>query len=386
MKKVLVYTGSRANYSSTRPIIRAFIRHPFIQPLVVVGGPGLLPKYGDVSGLMTNDGITVDATFLSQVEGETPSSMAISTGLGIIQSASILDNLSPDLVLVVGDRYDVISFAIASAFMNIPLVHTMGGEISGTIDESIRHAITKFANLHFPANHLAASRILSMGEEPSSVHVVGCPRIDEVSDIIRLRPSLSSVIESVEGVGTKPSCGAEEFILVSCHPVTTQYGQNRQAMDNILMALGKIRLPTILLWPNSDAGSNEISKSIRTYRENFDPDWLFVCGNLKFETYIALMSYCACLVGNSSSGVRESCFIGTPVVNVGNRQNGRDRPCNVVDSTCEVDDLFHAILSQVQAKTYPRSALYGNGTASQNIADVIARLSLSTTQKTFIDS
>jgi UDP-hydrolysing UDP-N-acetyl-D-glucosamine 2-epimerase len=384
MKKVLVYTGSRANYSSTRPIIRSLISHPGIVAQVVVGGPGMLEKYGNVPTLMAKDNIPVDATLTFQVEGETPLTMASSAGLGIIQASNILENLKPDIVLVVGDRYDVISIALAASFMNIVLAHTMGGEISGTIDESIRHAITKFANIHFPANIIAANRILQMGESPSNVHTVGCPRIDEIKLILDNNVLLNTLISSLNGVGCKPPMGCEKFILVSYHPVTTEFGRNRHAMDSILAALERIDLPAIVLWPNSDAGSNEVSKSIRTYRERYNPSWLFVCGNLPFESYVLLMKYCSCLVGNSSSGIRESCYIGTPVVNVGSRQQGRDRPGNVIDCSNDSKSIYQAIENQLGSTHDPFQTLYGDGNASNQIASILAEYQLSTTQKTFV--
>src|SRR5205809_910666 len=183
MKKICVVVGSRANYSSIKSAMRAIQKHPDLELQLVVGASALLDRYGSVVRLIENEGFEVNARLYMLVEGETPLTMAKSTGLGLVELSSILDNLRPDCVLTVGDRFETMATALAAAYMNIPLAHTMGGEVSGTIDESIRHAITKLAHIHFPANREAADRIIRLGEHPDAVHVVGCPRIDLMAEI-----------------------------------------------------------------------------------------------------------------------------------------------------------------------------------------------------------
>ena len=278
MKNVMVFTGSRANYSSTRTIMKAVMLHPELELQTVVAGAALLDRYGNIEKLMQEDGIPIDAKFHMIVEGETPTTMAKSTGLGIIDVSMIFDNFIPVVVVIVGDRFDVLAPTIAAAYMNIPIAHTMGGEVSGTIDESIRHAITKFAHIHFPANDDAKKRIIKMGEDPSMVFSVGCPRMDLIREKLEGFGNTAfderAFFKKYKGVGGVFDLIKEPFLLVSQHPVTTEFGRNRKAIEETLHALMELEMHTIMLWPNADAGSDEISKGIRTFREKYRPDWL----------------------------------------------------------------------------------------------------------------
>tara|TARA_A100001015_G_scaffold305296_1_gene397820 strand:- start:56 stop:985 length:930 start_codon:yes stop_codon:yes gene_type:complete len=297
--------------------------------------------------------------------------MAKSTGLGLIEMSMILNNLKPDAVVLVGDRFEVMAVAIAAAYMNIPIAHTMGGEVTGTIDESIRHAITKFAHYHFPANEDAKERLIKLGEDPNHVYNVGCPRMDLIRDELKNNVDLNELFKDYKGVGESIDFN-QPFLLVSQHPVTTEFGDNRRQIEETLKALDEIKMPTVLLWPNADAGSDDISKGIRSFRETHKPTWLQVFKNLPTATYIHLMSQTQCLVGNSSSGVREGAFIGTPVVNIGTRQNQRDRSDNVIDVDYNQHNIKKAILKQMNHGTYSSSSLYGDGTAGKKIANILA--------------
>lgn len=386
MKKVMVFTGSRANYSSTRTIMKAVLEHPKLELQTVVGGAALLDRYGNIEKLMAEDGIPIDAKFHMIVEGETPATMAKSTGVGLIDLSMILNNLKPDVVVVVGDRFDVLAPTIAAAYMNIPIAHTMGGEVSGTIDESIRHAITKFAHIHFPANDDARQRIIKLGEKPDMVFEVGCPRMDLVKE--RLDAFANSAFDQdvffarYKGVGGVFDLESEPFLLVSQHPVTTEFGRNRAAIEETLHALLELEMHTIMLWPNADAGSDEISKGIRTFREKYCPEWLHLFTNLSFEAYLRLMSMTGCLVGNSSSGVREGGFIGTPVVDIGSRQQRRLSGLNVIHAPHERDSIRDAIEDQLKHGRYERESLYGDGNAGCRIADILSSIEVEGVQKT----
>src|SRR5262252_6526253 len=199
-RKICVVVGSRANYSSIKAVLRAVDKHPQLELQLVAAASALLDRYGSVVEVIERDGFTPMAKLFMLVEGETPASMVKSTGLGLIELPTIFEKLAPDVVLTVGDRFETMATALAAAYMNIPLAHTMGGEVSGNIDESIRHAVTKFAHVHFPACTDAAERIVRMGEDPATVHVVGCPRMDLVAEVLaRPADGLSAIFE--EGVG-----------------------------------------------------------------------------------------------------------------------------------------------------------------------------------------
>ena len=183
-RKICIVIGSRANYSSIKSVMRAVQAHPELELQLVLGASALLDRYGAVVNLVRADGFEPQAEVHMLIEGETPATMAKSTGLGLLELPTIFARLAPDFVLTVGDRFETMATALAAAYMNIPIAHTMGGEVSGTIDESIRHAVTKFAHVHFAASRDAGERIIRLGERPEDVHVVGCPRIDLVAEIL----------------------------------------------------------------------------------------------------------------------------------------------------------------------------------------------------------
>jgi UDP-hydrolysing UDP-N-acetyl-D-glucosamine 2-epimerase len=378
MKKVCVFTGSRANYSSTRAIMKAIQANPELQLQTVIGAAAILDRYGNIESMMKSDGFTIDAKFHMIIEGETPTTMAKSTGLGIIDISMIFENLSPDMVVIVGDRFDVMAPTIAAAYMNIPIAHTMGGEVSGTIDESIRHAITKFAHLHFTANEDARQRIIKMGEREDRVFNVGCPRMDYVKELIEQHRSGQNRLTSehlfanFKGVGPAFDIAKDPFLIVSQHPVTTEYGKNREHIEQTLAALQELKMPTIMIWPNADAGSDEISKGIRTFREKYKPDWLHLFINLPIEIYVKLMDVCACIIGNSSSSIREGAFIGVPAVNIGSRQNMRLKGKNVIDVDYHYQEIVDAVRKQLRLGKHPMDMVYGNGTSGIQIAQMIA--------------
>lgn len=373
-RRICVYIGGRANYSSAKSILSQVMSHPALELQVIAGAASVVDRYGELTKVLEADGFPVSYRFFNLVEGETPLTMTKTTGLGLIEASTALDNLRPDFVLVVGDRYDVLPVAIAAVYMNILLAHTMGGEVTGTIDESVRHAITKLAHVHFPANEDARERIIRMGELPESVHNVGCPRNDLVLQEVRRRASLeflSDLFEKHGGVGPAQDL-RKGFLLVSQHPVTTEYGNNLANMQKTLAALERIAMPTLLLWPNSDAGADEVSRAVRSFRERCRPDWLHVFKDLPVETYIHLMNSTSCLVGNSSSGVREGALLGTPVVNIGTRQSSRLCGKNVINVGNDDVAIEKAIRQQLEHGRYDMDTLYGDGQAGARIADILS--------------
>ncbi len=377
MKKICVFVGSRANYSSIKSVMTAVNNHPELELQLVVGSSAVLDRFGKVEDLIIKDGFTPNFIFYNIVEGENPVTMAKSTGLGLIECSMIFNNLKPDYLVVVGDRFEMMSVTIAAAYMNIRIAHTMGGEVTGTIDESIRHAITKFAHLHFAASADAKQRILRLGEDPKFVFNVGCPRMDLVinelkNDSFKI---LNNLFENYTGVGPSFLDLTKPFLLVSQHPVTTEFGNNRTQIEETLYALGDLQMPTIMLWPNIDAGSDDISTGIRVYREVYNKEsgmWLKLFKNLPTPIYIHLMNTCACLVGNSSSGVREGATIGTPVVNIGTRQNKREMGPNVINVAYDRIEIKEAIIKQMAHGKYKNVGIYGNGNAGNQIAEILA--------------
>jgi len=381
-RKIGIVIGSRANYASIKSVVRELKKNKKIELHIYVGASAILDKYGKVEKLIEDDGFSIEERFYMLVEGETTETMAMSTGLGIIRLVDIFQNQRPDIVVTVGDRFETMATAISAAYLNIHLAHTMGGEVSGTIDESIRHAVTKFAHIHFPANKKAADRIIRMGENPEHVFVTGCPRVDIVKEIIDSLRAGGTFDEkhfwdNYGGVGGRFELTKKKFLLVMQHPVTTEFEDNRRNIEETLAALNKLQMPTIMLWPNADAGSDEISKSIRSFREKYLPnEWLHLFKNLPMEIFIKIMDLCACMVGNSSSAIREGAIIGVPVVNIGTRQQGRCRGKNIIDVGYCRDDIYKAIKKQIGNGKYQPDYLYGDGGAGNRIAKYLSEIDL----------
>jgi UDP-hydrolysing UDP-N-acetyl-D-glucosamine 2-epimerase len=377
MRNVCVVVGSRANYSSIKSVMRAVREHPDLTLQLIVGASALLDRFGSVIDVIEADGFEANAKVTMIVEGETPGTMAKSTGLGLLELPTLLDLLKPHVVVSVGDRFETMATAIAAAYMNIPVAHTMGGEISGTIDESVRHAVTKLSHLHFPANRPAAERIIRMGEDPSAVHAVGCPRIDLVAEIVEQDGALGSTdwLER-EGAGAHIELD-QPFLLVTQHPVTTEYGQGEAQVNETLAALQELRMPTIMLWPNADAGSEDTARGMRKFRERHRPEYIRFYKNFPIETWVRLMLASACVVGNSSAPIREGAYIGVPAVNIGTRQRGRDRSSNVMDVGYDRAEIVAAVRAQIAHGRYASDHLYGDGRAGGRIASVLAEAPLS---------
>ena len=369
-RRICVVVGSRANYSSIKSVMRAVQDHPDLELQLVVGASALLDRYGAVVDLIRADGFEPQAEVHMLIEGETPTTMAKSTGLGLLELPTIFQTLKPNFVVTVGDRFETMATTLAAAYMNIPIAHTMGGEVSGTIDESIRHAVTKFAHLHFPASKGAGERIVRLGEKPEDVHVVGCPRVDLVARILEDDEPLSAARLFSDGVGAALDLDAP-FLLVSQHPVTTEFGTGEEQIEETLNAVRDTGLPAIVLWPNADAGSEDIARGMRKWREKGLDERMHFFKNLPIDIYVRLMKRTACLIGNSSSGIREGAYIGTPTINLGSRQTARERGSNVMDAPHERAAIRDAILAQVKHGPYGMQPIYGDGRAGERIAEIL---------------
>jgi UDP-hydrolysing UDP-N-acetyl-D-glucosamine 2-epimerase len=373
MKKILTFIGSRANYSSIKSVLSEIKKKSNLKLYIVAGASAVLDRYGSVAKLIEKDGFKINKKLYFLIEGETPLTMAKSTGLGLVEISSVLDEIKPDLVITVGDRFETMCTTLAAAYMNIPIAHTMGGEVSGTIDESIRHAITKFSHIHFPASRDAAERIKKLGENKKNIFLVGCPRIDIVKKILKQKINNISQLINNSGVGDKIDLN-QPFLLVSQHPVTTEYKNSENQILETLKAIKETKLQSIVLWPNADAGSGLLSRGIRKWRENNKAIKMRFFKNIDLNVYIHLMNKTSCLVGNSSSGIREGAYIGTPVVNIGTRQLNREKASNVISCAHQGVAIYNSIMYQVSHKKYPKSSIYGNGTAAKKIVKILNRI------------
>ena len=368
-RKICVVVNSRANYGRIKSVLKAVQEHPDLQLQLIVGASALLYRFGNVRQIIEADGFTPDATVYTIVEGETPTTMAKSTGLAIIELATLFENLKPDVVLTVADRFETIATAIAASYMNIAVAHTQGGEVTGSIDESVRHAVTKLAHIHFPATTVAARNLIRMGESPETVHCLGCPSIDAIARLDLALPP--DIFTRYLGVGAAIAPG-EPYLVVLQHPVTTEYGRGLDQINETLKAVTALDTQTVWLWPNVDAGSDDVSKGLRMWRERYNPKKLHYYRNFSVEDWARLINSAVCVVGNSSSALREGAFLGVPAVNVGTRQQGREHGPNVVHAGYDAGAIEAAARRQMAHGHYERSTLFGDGFAGKRIADVLA--------------
>jgi UDP-hydrolysing UDP-N-acetyl-D-glucosamine 2-epimerase len=375
LRKVAVVITARPSYARIKTVLEAIVEHPELELQLVIAASALLERYGSVIDVIRADGFKPDALVYMVVEGENPVTAAKSTGLGIVELATIFDNLKPDVVISVADRYETIATAIAASYINLPVAHVQGGEVTGSIDEKVRHAVTKLSNLHFVANGEASRRVIAMGEDPAKVFITGCPSVDLAR----------RVIESKDWQGFEPfrhlGVGAhfdtsEGYLVVMQHPVTTEYQDSLHQIEETLAAIESLAQPTFWFWPNVDAGSDRISKGIRHFRETRQAPYLYFFKNFPPEDFLRLLLGARCLVGNSSVGIRESAYLGVPVVNIGNRQAGRDRGPNVIDVGYDRAEIAAAVGRHLEQGRQPGHHLYGDGFAGRKIADLLAKAPL----------
>lgn len=383
--KVCAAITARPSYSRIRAALASLHANPDVELVVLCSGSALLDRYGKVVDLIRADGFKVEEELYTFVEGNEPINMALTAANTINQTAAALRRICPDFVISIADRYETLGTAVASAYLGIPLIHIQGGEITGNIDEKVRHAVTKLADVHLVANKRAGERLVRMGEHPSSVIVTGCPSIDIARDALGM--DMDAVQKALHGSGVGANVDlAGEYLVVLQHPDTDTYSESYGQMQATLDAVHRLDMQTIVFWPNVDAGSDATSKCIRVFRESGKLGKVHYVKNLEGTLFLRLLMGARCLIGNSSVGLRECAYLGVPVVNIGGRQLGRDRASNVVDVDHEADAIEAAVLAQIAHGRYASSDLYGDGHAGSEIARVIATLKKTGTEKRFYEA
>lgn len=371
VKKVLVAITARPSYSRIRSALERLRDDTSVELSVLCSGSALLDRYGRVSSLIRADGFNVIEELYTFVEGDDLVNMALTAANTITHTAGVLRRVRPDMVVTIADRYETLGTAVAASYLNIPLVHIQGGELTGNIDEKVRHAISKLADLHLVATASSAYRLHRMGELPEAVVVTGCPSLDIARESLDLGPA--EVAKEILGTAVgSDRVLRDEYIVVLNHPETETHEQSFDHMQMLLDVVERTGKQVIVFWPNVDAGSDGTSKAVRIFREGGrDAKFIFV-KNLEGHLFLALLRGALALVGNSSVGVREASFLGVPVVNIGDRQQGRERADNVADVPWNTDAIAMAVNRQIAHGPYPRSDLYGDGFAGERIARRIA--------------
>lgn len=368
-RKICVVVASRANYGRVKSVMRSVQDHPDLELQLIVGASTLLYRFGRSIDVILADGFKPSRSLYYILEGETLVTQAKSTGIGIGELATAFADLSPDVVISVADRFETMATAIAASYMNIPLAHIQGGEISGNLDDRVRHAITKLADIHFPATAKSAERLIRMGEDPTSVHLVGCPSIDLLA---QASLGISNQIMAGYGGTGRLVDWSQPYLLLLQHPVTTSYGEGYAQIEQSLLAAAEMNMQTVVLWPNIDAGTDNVSKAIRVFHEQ-KPDLPFhYFRNFSPEDYGRVLKNAACAIGNSSSFLREASYLGTPTVLVGDRQLDREHGSNVQFAPYDRQAIASAVREQLAHGRYQSDSLFGNGNAGRHIADILA--------------
>ena len=374
-RKICVVVASRANYGRVKYLMKAIKEHKDLELQLIVGASTLLDRFGSAIKVIKQDGFKPDREIHYVVEGEILLTQAKSTGMGIIELATAFNDLKPDAVVTVADRFETMATAIAASYLNIPLIHIQGGEVSGNIDDRVRHAITKLSDYHYVATEKSRDRVIKMGESPETVFNSGCPAMDVIANFDDLSIN-NKYMSKYGGVGfgidwEKP------YILMVQHPVTTNIGYCKNHVESTLYALLKFeQYQKVVLWPNADAGSDEVSKGLRVFREQNKDSKFHFFKNFSPEDYIKVMKNSSCLVGNSSSFLREGSFLGIPAVCVGDRQNMREHGKNCIFCDYSTSDIIEKLEYQLKHGIYDQSQIFGKGNAGKLIANSLAEINL----------
>jgi GDP/UDP-N,N'-diacetylbacillosamine 2-epimerase (hydrolysing) len=381
-RRVCFPITSRAYYGRSQLLIRKLHEHPGIDLQLMLGGSILLDKYSrHIADDIVKGGFAISTSYFNVIEGGNHVAMAKTACLTALEFTNGFHSIDPDIVVICGDRFEQLAIAMAAAYLNKTIAHIEGGDVSGSIDESVRHAITKLSHFHFVTNGDAHRRVLAMGEAPEYVFNTGSLDVELAAHV---STELSNDTINGYGVGhavdiTRP------FLTVIQHPVTTE-ADNRTHLETTIRAVAAVDMPTIWFWPNPDAGTGEMSDSLRHLREHhadISQKIRFIT-NVPVDEFVALLRVTSCLVGNSSAGIKECSYLGTPVVNIGGRQHGRLHGDHVVHAPYEPFVIADRIRAQVRHGRYASSDLYFKPHASQSIVDRIAGLALYT-QKRFVD-
>ena len=367
-RKITVTTGTRADYGILRPLLKKIQCHPALKLNLIITGMHLSPKYGKTINEIKKDGFRITNTIKFLPKKDTNYEMSLALGNGIISFSKIFKKLKPDINLLLGDRDEMFASAIAAYHMNIPNAHIHGGDRSkGGIDEYNRHAITKISNIHFAASKKSYDRIVKMGENPKFVFHTGSPSIDEIKE-----NNITSKKQLEKKYGLRFQ--GDEILLLQ-HSVTTQSEQSEKQIIETLSAISKLKKPTIVIAPNSDAGNLAIYKNLKKYSEKFD--FIKMYSTFPRADFLGFLKFSRVFLGNSSSGMIEASYFHTPVINIGIRQEGRESGSNVINVNSSKNEIIKAIQQCFRKKiVYKKQSIYGSGIASKKIVKHLVTIKL----------
>ena len=381
-KKVCFVIYNRSNYARLKPILETIKKSNKFELKIILTSSSILFKYGDLKKIIIKDGFKVDYTFFSHIEGENNVTMTKSVSIIINELSTAFQLIKPDMVVTIGDRYETMATGICCSFLNIYLVHIQGGELTSSVDEKVRHAITKLSNLHLVCTNQAKKIVIQMGEQKNKVFNVGCTSIDLIKKInFKKRVDLGKY---KFGVGYKVDLN-KKYLVVLIHPNTLDYEKNLKLVSSTFKAIKSLDFQTIWIWPNVDAGSDLISRFLRSKREEENKLKINFYKNFEPEDFLKIVNRSECLIGNTSSGIRESSFLGLPFINIGDRQDQRERGNNVLDTKINHKSIFMNIKKAIKRKRrIKKSRLYGNGNTSYKILKILNKIDFDITKKFII--
>ena len=370
-RRIFAVTGSRAEYGSMRPVFGAIVSGGKLHLELIVTGMHMHPAFRDSLEEIRKDAFG-RLHMVQMVPGDdTGKAMAQALGRGILGIAEVFNEVGADVVLLQGDRSEMLAAAVAAAHMNIPIVHMSGGDLTGTIDQPVRNAISQFAHVHLTTCADSTERLRQHGESPSRIFEVGEPTLDVI-----LKQEFAKPEELARDLRLDLSA---PVVIATMHPVTTESAQAGAQIAAVLDALESFQLQTVFTYPNTDAGGEVMRDVLESRRGR---DWLRIFPHLGSYRYLGLMRIASVMVGNSSSGIIEAPSFGLPVVNVGTRQYGRSRAANVVDVNCTAGEIATGIRKTLENPDFrviatTCSSPYGDGRAGVRAADILARLRIS---------
>ncbi len=365
MRKICYVTGSRADFGLMASTLSRIKSHPQLQISLCVTGQHLIPEYGNTIADIEALNLPIIAKIPVSLDGSSGATMARAIANELLGMVDVFESNRPDIVLVLGDRGEMLAAALAAMHLNIPIVHLHGGEHSGTIDEQIRHAVSKLAHYHFVATPNARKCLIGMGEHHKRIFVTGAPGLDELTKM-----KFPSRTEMATQWGFDES---NPIVLMVFHPVVQEEAEAGEQVDTILQALEQTGVQVLCLEPNSDAGGASIKKAIAKYIDN--PNFHKV-EHLQRIDFLAWLACADILVGNSSSGIIEAASFGLPVINIGSRQQNRERSGNVTDVRPIKDELMAAINLALEVGRAEWENIYGDGNAGERIVELLATLPL----------
>jgi len=367
---IVVCMTSRGNYARIGPVLHELDEREEFDLDIINAGASMIREYGSLSAILEDDGLEITTEMYNVLEGGNPVASAKTTGLSMVEFTNVLNDLDPDAVITIADRYETMAVTLAACYQNIPVVHTQGGEITGSIDEKVRHATTKLADYHMVSTERSVEVVNRLGEDRERIYETGCPSMDIAKDISENADPDYDPQEQYSGVGEDVDV-SEDYLVVQYHPVPTEYDTQYDKTWELIEAVDALDVQAFWFWPNMDAGTDQVSKAIREYRDQRDPQDVRFYINMRPTHYLTLVNNSACLVGNSSVGIRECSFLGQPSVNIGGRQNSRERAENVIDTPCEADAIREGIEEQLEVESYEGSTLYGEGDAAVKMVDAM---------------